>query len=115
MFVLHLLSVLFSSVLMVLLAHSLVQDSNGLFDSISLDPDCDDSNNQPVKARAATGSPDDSTNQDSTGFSDNSMNQVLVANPDNPTIQDPTGILDISMDQDSPPSLNPDSQSHRTY
>ena len=51
------------------------QDSDDLFDSISLNPDCASSlNNQPIKERDAPGFPDNSTSQEGTYFSDDTTN-----------------------------------------
>lgn len=57
---------------MMLLTHSLPQDPNDLFGSISLGSGCDQPNDQPIKERDTPDIPDDSMNQDSIGSPDGS-------------------------------------------
>ena len=82
------------------------QDPNNLFDSISLNADCDTGpNNQPIKQRDATGFPDDSTSQDGTGFPDDTKNRDGTGFPGGPMDQDFTIGLRINSHNFQPISL----------
>lgn len=85
MFVHHILIYSFASVWMISLvnSNSFAQDQNDdFFDPISLDSGCEDTNNQPIKERAMTGSPDDSMNRGLTGLQDDLMDQASTDSPD---------------------------------